>query len=747
MPRVIVRVVLGAIAVLALAVVAYVAYVDAGWDAEAHLDGTLTHMPVRAAVVILRDARGVPHVRAQSIHDLMAAQGYVEAADRLFQIDLIRHAVYGRLAEWFGSRALDADERARLFDIEEIIESEYARLTGEERDELVAFADGVNAAIAREPLPAEYRLLLERPQPWRPEDTLAVGFATVVTLTNSWNNIIERQEIHNELGEAGLDGLYSITDPSYDAPTTDGSPAPVPSLPPLGSSALHALPALLARSQTHGSNEWAAGASRTLDGHALLANDPHLDITMPGIWYLIDLQAPGYHVAGATLAGTAGVILGHNDRVAWGATNGNVISESVYVSGYHQQERRETFHVRFQADVERRYASDEHGFSAYSTGGYSVSWPAAANPISPATTFGRLDRATSVQDALKALRDYPGPTQNFVLADTSGNVAYHMAGDVPNDPLWGMGTHTPDDPTYPAVPFDRLPSVAPARDAVVFTANNRVYGRRYPLRLAAWFAPPYRAARIEQLLKARQRYDVPYFSTMQADTLSLPERELAGMILAAARRQNLTTDRALAPLLDELAKWDGRFDPQSKAASIMYDFRLAAIDRFVREHFPRAGGEAYRESSDVFVVIMRALRERPSGYFRNDDPDSFLIATLRDVAKDRIEPWSISGAIPVRHAFAYLGIRWFNGVPLSGDGDAFTVHAQYPYAGQSFRAVWDAGNWDAGGIVIPTGESGRPGSKHYNDAHATWVDQTLDPLPYSTAAVDAAARHRLVLSP
>jgi len=738
--RVLVRVVLGVLAVLVLAVVLIAGYVAEGWLAEAHLDGTLSGLPVHERVVVLRDGRGIPHVRARSYHDLMIAQGYLEGADRLFQIDLYRHLVYGRLAEWFGTKLLSLDEHSREFDVAGVIATQYAKLSMAQRDELQAFADGVNAAIAREPLPVEYRILWMRPEPWKPQDTLAVGFATVLSLTDPWDDVIEREGVYERFGRGGSQGLYSITDPRYDVPLT-GSPAPVASLPPL--------PVFPARSSSRGSNEWAVGANRTREGRALLANDPHLDITMPGIWYLIDLQAPGFHVAGATLAGTPGVILGHNERVAWGATNGNVIAESIYAPAPLEKQRRrtETFHARFDKTVMVvPFKSDNHGF--YPLGGpFSVDWPAAADPISPETTFEELDRANSLESALAALAKYPGPTQNFVLADTSGRATYHMAGAIPNDPLWGLRAHKASDPHYPPVAFTKLPQVAPSRDAVVFTANNRVYGRGYPLRLTAWFAPPYRAARVKQLLDDRMQYDVAHFAQMQKDTLSLVERELAKEVVVAARRHNLDRDAKLGPLISELAHWDGRFDPHSKAASLMYRLRTAAMQRFIDAHFSGSDGDRYRSSSDVVVVMMRALRENPKGYFPKDDRDGFLLDALSDAARTPPSPWGEAGALPVRHVFSAFGLSWFNGASLPGDGDAYTVHAQLPYAGQSFRAVWDVGNWDAGGIVIPSGESGRPGSAHHDDAHATWVDQTLVPLPFSDAAVDAAARHRLVLSP
>jgi penicillin amidase len=739
--RLLLRGALGVLAAIVVAIVSYAVYVAAGWHAEAHLDGTLSGLPVKSQVVVLRDARGVPHVRAQSMHDLMVAQGYLEASDRLFQIDLVRHLVYGRLAEWFGKNLLDADMRARSFDVQHVIATEYAHLSSQERDNLVAFSDGINAAMHREPLPVEYRLLLLWPQAWTPEDTLAVGFSTVLVLTDPWEDVIERERVFDAMGQNGTDGLYSITDPKYDVPITDGPPAPVPTLP-----ALRVYTRPPARSP-RGSNEWAVGASRSTDRHALLANDPHLDITMPGIWYLIDLQAPGFHVAGATLAGTSGVILGHNEHIAWGATNGNVISESVYVSGYREQERDETFHVRFAAPVDHAYNQDMHGFSVFGDDGYSVDWPAVADPVSPEQTFERLNVAANVDDALAALRAYPGPTQNFVVADTNGRATYHLAGAIPNDPLWGLRTHPPADPHYPAIPFDQLPNVAPSRDAVVFTANNRMYGRDYHYRLSAWFAPPYRAARIAQLLRARKQYDVGYFSQMQADTLSLPEQELVQMTLAAAQHEHAQKDPQLGPLLDQLAHWDGRFTPDSNAASLAFALRQAAVNDFIQQHFASYAAEAYRSSSDVIVVLMRALRERPKGYFPFDNVDDFLLTALREAAPQANQPWKTAGAIPVRHPFAFLGMPWFNGVPLRGDGDAYTVHAQLPFAGQSFRAVWDVGNWDAGGIVIPSGESGRPGSAHHDDASAAWESQTPVSLPFSTQAVDAAARHRLVLAP
>ncbi len=751
MLRLLARAVLLALGIVVIGLAAVALYIGAGWRAQPRLDGTLTGLPLRDPVVVLRDARGIPHIRARTVRDLTVAQGYVEGADRLFQIDLIRHFVYGRLAEWFGSPALASDERARAFDIRRVIDVQYSRLTPRERDGLNAFAAGINAAMRREPLPVEYRLLFLRPERWRPEDSLAVGFATVLDLIDPWDDVIERDRVYRRFGAAGAAGLYSISDARYDVPIVGGKPAKLPPLAALPPAALAVGDEFPATANLEGSNEWAAGSAHSSDGHALLANDPHLTIRIPGVWYLVDLEAPGLHVAGASLAGTPGVILGHNAHIAWAATNGSVVSESVYEAGDPVSFRTERFHVRFGADAVLRYADDKHGFvigTRLDSRRFSVDWPAVRDPVSGLGTFGRLDRATSIEAALAALRTYPGPTQNFVIADTKGEVAYHLAGDVPDDPLWGLRVHPASDPGYPPIPFDRLPHVGPSRDAVVYTANNRMYGADYRLRLSPVFKPPYRAARIAQLLHSHSRYDVGYFAEMQRDTVSLPEREFAERVVAAARRLGATADPRIAELVALLAAWNGRLDPASRAATIANAVRIEAETRFVRRLFPHAEeAQAYHDGSSDLVVMLRALRERPKGFFPRDDPDGFLVGALRAIAQRPDSRWSSAGAIPVRHPLASLGINWFNGVTLPGDGDGYTVHAQIPYQGQSFRAVWDTGNWDAGGIVIPSGESGRPGSRYYTDQSPGWIAQKLVSLPFTRHVVDAAARHRLVLAP
>lgn len=697
---------IGAIVAAALIFAAvYALSIAVGLRAQPQVSGTLSGLGVWQPVTILRDARGVPHIAAHDEHDAFFAEGFVEAQDRLFQMDLTRRYVEGRLSEIFGPSALATDEYSRTVPVEQLAQMQWERLPLRTQNDLQAFADGVNAAMRTQPLPPEFRILLYKPQPWRPQDSLVTSFGIVLDLADLWGDIAARAAPNS----ATYDRHHPLTDPCYDAPVLDGLSRISASPHCMPSSAALAIPL------APGSNEWATGAARNATGRALLANDPHLRVGIPGIWYLVDLRFPGYHAAGATFAGLPGVILGHDDDVAWGATNGTVASMSVFDAPPRLDPGNwttETFHVRFALPVTKRYYRGAREFGATLRDGrfVLVRWSAYYDPASQVEAFDALDRSRNLADALRALRLFPGPTQNFVLADTTGRVAYQLAGEIPDDPAWARWIHPARDlaKNYPLVPFARLPHVAASRDAVVWTANNKMYGSDYPYRLSPEFAPPYRAYRIAQLLKARTRYDAAYFATMQMDTLSLPERDLARGFYCGTRGR----------YANGLRRWDGRFTPASYAATEAARLRLSTIGRD-------------NQSMSAALIEMRAT----------------LRCAPRPVPSASPIPWGVAGAVTPKHPLAALGINWFNGVQLPGDGDAFTIHAQSQTLTQSFRAVWDVGNWDAGGISIPQGESGRPGSSHYTDEARPWIAGTLQSLPYSKRAVEAAARERLTLLP
>jgi penicillin amidase len=358
---------------------------------------------------------------------------------------------------------------------------------------------------------------------------------------------------------------------------------------------------------------------------------------------------------------------------------------------------------------------------------------------------------------MRAFASYVGPTENFVFADDSGNVAYELAGEVPLDDAWGLNAH--DGPTSPAppahyVPFAALPQLAPGRNVVAYTANNRTYGSGYPYRLTADFAPPYRAARIASHL-VRRPYTVAGFSAIQSDVYSIPETELSIEAVQAFVRKGLATDPDFHDAIEAFRSFDGNFTGDSRAAVFITVLRRAAVERLVRLHMRPAVGIRYLNSDQgaAFVALLRALRERPHGWVPNNDYDAFLVASMRDgIAALRKhnaydQTWADFGARTAQHPLAGFGLAMWNGIPFPGLGDAYSPHVQAPANAQSFRAVWDVGNWNAGGIVIPQGESGEPGSPHYRDGAPLWLQGGLVPLPFDDADVAKAAESTLTLTP
>ncbi|MBD5656917.1 MAG: penicillin acylase family protein [Candidatus Eremiobacteraeota bacterium] len=744
--------------------------------------GTLRANGIAAPVHIVRDDRGIPHVRARNERDLFFAEGYLQGTDRLFQLDIYRRLVRGRLGDILGTLALHSDLEARVFSIDDIAREQLAALRPAQRRNLEAFADGVNFAIATRPLPPEFRVLGYRPAPWTPQDSLAASFATVLALTDSWNDVATRADVVAAVGPAARNAFFSISDPAYDSPTTSRAPAPVAPLPPLtipypSASPLYVAAADAAASDRKtgaGSNEFTAGGARTTAHRALLANDPHLELRMPGVWWLAELEAPGLHVAGATLPGVPGIILGHNAHVAWGATNGTVATVNVYRERFRTatsdeylangryvraEHRRERFGVRFGKPVTRDYLRTRHGFVFEDRGvvKLAAAWTADSDRRSSFEQFDGLDRAASAADAMRALSTYPGPPQNFVVADDRGLAGYTLAGEIPIDDSWGIVAHdgpSSGPPRQPNVPFARLPHVTPARGAVAFTANDRMYGAGYPYRLSAAFSPPYRAASIARRL-ASGPIDVARFEAIQADVLSLPERDLAEAGARALGTATARGDSDLQVARTELHGFDGRFIGSSRGGVFVTALRRAATERIVRLHVPRALGLRYLSSDagEAFVAVMRMLRERPRGWVPADDYDAFLVAAMRDGiaglrARGQFEAtWSALGARTAQHPLAGFGLTAWNGTPFPGLGDAYSPHVQAPANAQSFRAIWDVGKWQNGGMVIPQGESGQPGSPHYRDLAPTWLAGTLVAFPFGEAAVARVARETLELTP
>jgi penicillin amidase len=684
-----------------------------------------------AEVDVVRDERDIPHVRAASDADAFFGEGYAQGSDRLFQLDLTRRYAYGTLAQILGAKAFPMDVAQRAVDIAGIAERQWRSAPPSVRSALIAFSAGVNAAAQREPLPVEFRLLLYRPAPWRPQDSLAVSVVASLELSDSWSDVVARDDVWRQEGARCFDALVPLSDPAYDVTVRGALRIGTARTEPSGCGP--ATVASLARRTAIGSNAWAAGAARSVRGSALIANDPHLDVTIPGIWYLIDVRSPHLHVAGATIPGVPGVVLGHNERLAWASTNAQVATTQVFrferaLPGGAWTTQR--FAIRFAPDRFERYYRSAREFSVPAPGAGDpmlVRWPIYAQRRSAIETILALDAARDARDAGRALSRYRGSPQNFVLADRNGEVAYHVAGVIPDDPAWGRYVHPESDAmrTYPALPYDALPSVKPSRTGILLSANNRSYDASYRYRLSAQFEPPYRAFRIAQLLAARRRYDDVYFAGMQLDTYSPIDAEIRREVVRVSQTAPVgATERAS---FDVLRGWDGRFDPDSRGAALEHAIRTWLL----------GGGVPL----GTRLEALRSAGTDSAPGFAED-----VSASLVSLGSNR-QTWGDAGAIRIQHPLAPMHFGFLNGDSLPGAGNEDTIRLQEPDFAQGFRAVWDTGDWNRGGISIPSGESGQPGSPHYTDLTSAWIAGTLRSLPFGDVAVRRHAAGVLRLIP
>jgi penicillin amidase len=380
-----------------------------------------------------------------------------------------------------------------------------------------------------------------------------------------------------------------------------------------------------------------------------------------------------------------------------------------------------------------------------------MDWRMRRDHRSPLAPFWRMLTARTTADGIAAMRLLPEPGLNVLFADDRGDVAYHQAGGIPLLPSAGRWADDPVGPEPTILPYDRAPHVAPSRDALLVSSNNRPNGAATP-RLAPYWPPPYRAYEIARVLHgaaAHGKLSVDAIAAEQRDDDSPAELEFRDLVLAAVRRAHAGNDTTLAPVLAALRSFDGRLVPTSTGATAIVELRLDLLGMLAADHLPAPLATQYPPSSPGFEVLLRALRERPRGWVPGDNYDAFVVDGLhREMAQfaKGVPTFGSWAAQPLEHPLAPFGFTKWNGPTFEGHGGSFAPAVQWNGHGQSFRAVWIAGDWDAGTIDIDAGESGEPGSPHYGDLAGRWARFGRTPLPFSDAAVRRATVETLTLT-
>jgi penicillin amidase len=775
------------------------------------LDGDLRVAGLSAPVTVRRDAHGVPHIDAATQDDLFVAQGYVTAQDRLWQMDLYRRNANGELAEIFGSSQLKHDRTQRVLQIRNTARRIYANLSPADRARIDDYARGVNLFIAQNQatLPPEFKLLGYRPQPWNGADSISIGLMLVQGLDTHWETKLERERIAAKLEkfrnpklEADLYPVGSWRDhPPTGVQVDLSQPQPAPS-PATDDdededdrSTAGAAPEELRQvlglptcdGCAPGSNNWVIAGKHTASGKPLLSNDMHLTLLEPNIWFMADLRAPGYHVAGVTLPGMLFVMAGHNEHVAWGFTALYADVQDLYVEkldgkGNYQdndaawkplQVDHEVIKVRGSKDIVFDVQLTAHGpllnpILTMESRPIALKWT-LYDPAFNAQPLYQINVASNWTEFSAALGNWCWPTQNVVYSDDQGHIAYHAVGRVPMRPAglvgipiqdtsheWGgQFTRSRLNPDV-YIPFDAMPKAFDPPSGLLATANSRVTTEKSPDPISLEWIDPYRVERIYKSLEGRDHLTPADMLAVQTDVYSEVDQEL-GHRFAYAIDHTPSADARLKKAADLMRSWDGRLTTDSAAASIVTQARHALWPLILE---PKLGADAkeYHWSESNFAeeeIIMHSSADWLPPAYKNWD--ELLTDAVRkgmeegkapaDVARWSYGSWHV---VDIEHPLAvYLPligrIAGTGEQPLSGD--TTTVKQVGRDFGPSQRFTMDWSNIDGSTENIVLGESGNPYSPYFRDQWKDWYGGTTFALPFTSAAVAAETRHTLRLLP
>jgi penicillin amidase len=687
--------------------------------------------PVAAPATVSFDTLGVPHIHASSQEDALIAQGYVTAQDRLWQMDSLRRLAGGNLAEIVGPGALDLDRESRQLRLRRIAEEGYTRLTPQDRAAFAAYTLGVNQFIATHlnNLPVEFTLVGYQPKPWSVVDCLLVCLNMFRTLTNSWRNDAIKHNMLADGDAAKVNFLF--------APRSGDEPLP-------------------------GSNGWAIAGSRTASGKPILSNDMHLEYAMPSVWYMTHLQAPGLDVSGVCLPGVPGVVVGHNQRIAWGITNLEFDVQDLYVEKLDEagrylfrgqleqaREEREIIPVKGRRPTEINVLVTRHGPVLIANGAERISlrWTAAEPGLLQYPVLD-IDRAQNWQQFTGAIARWTGPGSNFVYADVDGNIGYHAAGYLPK--RHGFAGDVPLDGSSGDfewdgyIPFDQLPAAYNPPGGIVATANQNPFPADYPYPVNGNFAPPDRSRRIRDLLSARTGWRAADMLAVQTDIFSAFNKFLATQAVAAYDRRG-AKNPALDPSVQLLRAWDGRMD-KDLAAPFLISLVYQHVRTSVAESASPGKGQLYEYPMGV-AAIGKLFRERPEGWFR--DYDTTLLRALVDAVDeakrmqgDNAARWKYGAylRIEIDHPVLHAAMRRVPGIgqfldifeigPVAMSGSATTVKQTTRTLGPSMRMNADLGDWDRSLLNVQVGQSGQPLSSHYKDQWDDYYNGRSYPMQF-----------------
>jgi penicillin G amidase len=713
-------------------------------------DGMIAVRGVNAAVTIARDAHGIPTIKAESDADAAFGLGYVEAQDRLFQMDLMRHAGAGRLSEWFGRAALDTDKSMRTLGLYRAAEAQYPLLSPELRAVFDAYAAGVNAYLATRhgALPPEYQVLQIPAEPWKPVDSLVWGKLMDLQLTGNYRQELLRARLAQRLKPEDLAVLYPGYDPQ--APVTLGAldlEQILPGLTPV-------LPA---------SNEWVVDGKHSESGKPILANDPHLGFATPGVWYLARIATPRETIAGVTSPGEPMIVLGHNTHIAWGFTTTGGDVEDVFVekldptdaTHYLTSEGPQAFTTRDEkilvkgADpVTLTVRTTRHGPVIADPGGGEVLALAATWLQGEDRTPQALWDASHAHDwdaFRNAFKNAVAPEQNVTYADVDGHIGFIAPATVPiraqGDGMAPVPGWTGENEWTGTVPFDGLPQSVDPPSGRFVAANNKIVPDSYPYMITKSWELPYRAQRITELLNAAPMQSPDTAAAMQADIDSTAARQLLPLMLVGTPQS-----AAGQETIRRLRAWDQRMS-RDRVEPLLF---IAWLREFNRQILADKLGPLFDNYWGLHPdVIQNILTSHPDWCDNRETREVETCPQQLGVALDRaidgltqrfggdISSWRWGNVHPASFAHPIWSrlpvIAGWLGVAIPDDGSFDTIDNATMFAGgeaqpftavhgTSMRMIVDMADPAAARFMIAPGQSGNLLSPHYSDLLSVWRD-------------------------
>jgi penicillin amidase len=640
------------------------------------VDGNIELSGVKAPVTVIRDAQGVPHISASSLDDLLFAQGYVTAQDRLWQMDMGRRFGRGELSEVIGESTLKLDKQQRTLRLQDAVNNAIAAASPRDIELVKAYAAGVNAYMEGQQnnWPIEFRILGYTPRKWTIEDSLTIGVNISQTLNSQWQMEYSRSKLIAHLKPEEIADLYPNASWRDHPPTMEAPPQVIPPPKPAGPQTNLAVPnnmprwlaALVMPNMSSyepceecisGSNNWVVSGAHTASGKPLLSNDMHLAHSIPNTWYEVQMKAEDYDVFGVSFPGLPYIIAGHNEHVAWGFTNigpdvQDLFIETFNANGEYQtpkgwikpDKKHEVIKVKGTKDVELDVLITRHGpivsdLFPNEPKKYALKWT-LYDPAAISLPFLEIGRTKNWQEFTTAFSHFGGPGQNVVYADVDGHIGYHATGKTPiratGDGLLPVAGNDDAHEWTGYIPFDKLPSTFDPPGGIIGTANGRIAPDGYPFSISTMWGSPYRTERIYKMLNSKQKLTADDMLSFQMDNYSEYDRLCANAYVYAIDHTPNASART-KQAADLMRGWDGHVVPEAVAPVISVKSNRKLWQMILE---PKLGNDWDDYSWFMSAVAMeKILQDKPARWLPKGfkDYNELLTAAVEKAVSTEVE--------------------------------------------------------------------------------------------------------------